>query len=108
MVRHRYVRPAMSDGVRLLGMLSALAAQRVLAWPLGGALTYNCGGMTTGSDRSPPRGRDDAFPNEPAPPTMTRAFTPESSRARLHERLSRETRAEVYFDRGHRGLYATD
>src|SRR3954452_14945532 len=39
---------------------------------------------------------------------MTRAFTPESRRARLHERLSRETRAEVYSDRGHRGLYATD
>src|SRR3954454_7762814 len=39
---------------------------------------------------------------------MTRAFTPERTRARLHDRLSRETRAEVYFDRGMRGLYATD
>ncbi len=27
---------------------------------------------------------------------------------RLHDRLSRETRAEVHFDRGTRGLYATD
>ena len=26
----------------------------------------------------------------------------------LHDRLSRETRAEVRFDRGTRGLYATD
>jgi FAD/FMN-containing dehydrogenase/Fe-S oxidoreductase len=28
--------------------------------------------------------------------------------ARLHDRLSQETRAEVYIDRGRRGLYATD
>ncbi len=28
--------------------------------------------------------------------------------SRLHDRLSRETRAEIYFDRGRRGLYATD
>ncbi|WP_165224120.1 FAD-binding and (Fe-S)-binding domain-containing protein [Aquisphaera insulae] len=27
---------------------------------------------------------------------------------RLHDRLTRETRAEVFFDRGHRGLYSTD
>jgi FAD/FMN-containing dehydrogenase len=40
--------------------------------------------------------------------TMTRTFTPERTRTRLYERLSRETRAEVYFDRGRRGLYATD
>src|SRR4051794_14476517 len=48
-----------------------------------------------------------AFP-EPAPPTMTRVFAPERTRARLQDRLSRETRAEVYFDQGRRGLYATD
>jgi FAD/FMN-containing dehydrogenase/Fe-S oxidoreductase len=35
---------------------------------------------------------------EDAPATLTR----------LHDRLSQETRAEVYFDRGRRGLYATD
>ena len=35
---------------------------------------------------------------------MTITATPH----RLHERLGRETRAEVYFDRGTRGLYATD
>lgn len=28
--------------------------------------------------------------------------------SRLHDRLGRETRAEIYFDRGRRGLYATD
>ncbi|MBV8606833.1 MAG: FAD-binding oxidoreductase, partial [Singulisphaera sp.] len=35
---------------------------------------------------------------------MTTTATPH----RLQERLGRETRAEVYFDRGTRGLYATD
>jgi FAD/FMN-containing dehydrogenase/Fe-S oxidoreductase len=39
---------------------------------------------------------------------MTSAIAPERIRQRLHDRLSRETRAEVYFDRGRRGLYATD
>ena len=40
--------------------------------------------------------------------TMTMASASERTRSRLHDRLSRETRAEVYFDRGRRGLYATD
>ncbi len=31
-----------------------------------------------------------------------------ASLARLHDRLSRETRAETRFDRGYRGLYSTD
>jgi FAD/FMN-containing dehydrogenase/Fe-S oxidoreductase len=35
-------------------------------------------------------------------------MTTTSALGRLHERLARETRAEVYFDRGMRGLYATD
>src|SRR3954449_2349810 len=35
---------------------------------------------------------------------MTRSNTPD----RMERRLSRETRAEVRFDRGSRGLYATD
>ena len=39
---------------------------------------------------------------------MTIASASERIRTRLHDRLSRETRAEVYFDRGRRGLYATD
>ena len=39
---------------------------------------------------------------------MTIASASERVRTRLHDRLSRETRAEVYFDRGRRGLYATD
>jgi FAD/FMN-containing dehydrogenase/Fe-S oxidoreductase len=34
--------------------------------------------------------------------------TLDASQTRLHDRLSRETRAEVSFDRGMRGLYATD
>src|SRR4051812_2623173 len=40
--------------------------------------------------------------------TITTTRTPEPTRTRLFDRLSRETRAEVYFDRGRRGLYATD
>ena len=39
-------------------------------------------------------------------PTTT--AIPPSALNRLTERLSRESRAEVYFDRGMRGLYATD
>src|SRR3954468_15490587 len=39
---------------------------------------------------------------------MTSAIASEPTRRRLQDRLGRETRAEVYFDRGHRGLYATD
>ena len=39
-------------------------------------------------------------------PTTTEFDSPALSR--LHDRLTRETRAEVYFDRGRRGLYATD
>ena len=39
---------------------------------------------------------------------MTSAIASERTRQQLHDRLSRETRAEVFFDRGRRGLYATD
>ena len=39
-------------------------------------------------------------------PTTTEIDSPALSR--LHDRLTRETRAEVCFDRGRRGLYATD
>ncbi len=39
--------------------------------------------------------------------TATNAVS-EQTRSRLQDRLVRETNAEVYFDRGHRGLYATD
>jgi FAD/FMN-containing dehydrogenase/Fe-S oxidoreductase len=39
---------------------------------------------------------------------MPNAFASEQQRTRLRDRLTRETRAEVYFDRGRRGLYATD
>src|SRR3954453_80877 len=39
-------------------------------------------------------------------PTTTESDSP--ALTRLHDRLTRETRAEVYFDRGRRGLYATD
>jgi hypothetical protein len=33
---------------------------------------------------------------------------PSPALTRLRDRLTQETRAEVYFDRGRRGLYATD
>src|SRR5208337_3321568 len=42
---------------------------------------------------------------------QTMPTTPELSSpalSRLHDRLTQETHAEVYFDRGRRGLYATD
>ena len=38
----------------------------------------------------------------------TTTAIPSSALNRLADRLSRESRAEVYFDRGMRGLYATD
>src|SRR4051812_19172429 len=34
--------------------------------------------------------------------------SPSPALTRLRDRLTRETRAEVFFDRGRRGLYATD
>ncbi|QEH33161.1 Anaerobic glycerol-3-phosphate dehydrogenase subunit C [Aquisphaera giovannonii] len=39
---------------------------------------------------------------------LTTNQRPASALTRLHDRLSRETRAEVHPDRGHRGLYSTD
>ncbi|MGC8641527.1 MAG: FAD-binding oxidoreductase, partial [Isosphaeraceae bacterium] len=39
-------------------------------------------------------------------PTMTELSSPALNH--LRDRIARETRAEVYFDRGRRGLYATD
>ena len=46
-------------------------------------------------------------PNEsPAATTHPPAST--AARRRVHDRLERETRGEVYFDRGTRMLYATD
>ena len=44
------------------------------------------------------RAQDDAHHDRIPSPALTR----------LRDRLTRETRAEVYFDRGRRGLYATD
>jgi hypothetical protein len=47
--------------------------------------------------------------NEPAAMSMpTTTAIASSALNRLAGRLSRETRAEVHFDRGMRGLYATD
>ena len=49
-------------------------------------------------------------PNPPAPNSMPTSSTIPSSSVlkRLAERLARESRAEVHFDAGMRGLYATD
>ena len=74
-------------------------------------VAYNADGA-----RSHRNGRDGRrIPRDPTvrsvtyePATMTIAIASERTRQRLQERLGGETRAEVYFDRGMRGLYATD
>jgi FAD/FMN-containing dehydrogenase/Fe-S oxidoreductase len=52
----------------------------------------------------------DEFHTPVIEPTImpTTVATSSPALTRLHDRLTRETHAEVYFDRGMRGLYATD